>query len=332
MAPNELVAQLKEKIQVGLEFKDKDLVSRPEWGSITFDAAQEDLDRIFSVLGHLAILPIEKLTDQAVRDIQSSLDQVIQTFEAIDKFSIEVSNPPQTRDSLVQQVHQRADQFYTHASPWIPFLAYERGDVEKNIAALTESVEEAKSLIAEAKKEVEEQKGEIDGIVTAAREASAAAGAAVFTEDFEKTADALEAEATVWLRRTALFALGTVLLALFVFFFAESGLDTGELIQKSAARLAVLAILFTATVWCGRMYKALLHQEAVNRHRALSLQTFQAFSHAASDNGTKDAVLMEATRAVFGAVPTGFLDKESSRGQGLQIVEFAKRLSEESSS
>ena len=117
-----------------------------------------------------------------------------------------------------------------------------------------------------------------------------------------------------------------------MFFVAEAGLDAGQLLQKSASRLVVLAVLFTTTLWCGRVYKALLHQAAVNRHRALSLQTFQAFSSAATDDATKDAVLMEATRAVFGRMPTGFLDATDSAGpQGVQVVEIAKRLSGEQS-
>jgi hypothetical protein len=110
------------------------------------------------------------------------------------------------------------------------------------------------------------------------------------------------------------------------FFWVETGLDAGAIIQKSAARLAVLAIFFAGTLWCGKIYKALLHQAAINRHRALSIQTFQAFSHAAADDGTKDAVLLEATRAVFGNVPTGFLDGATGGGtSGMQILEIARQ-------
>lgn len=76
-----------------------------------------------------------------------------------------------------------------------------------------------------------------------------------------------------------------------------------------------------------------MHLSTVNRHRALSLQTFQAFSHAASDESTKNAVLMEATRAVFGSVPTGFLDAKAGSSDGdLKIVEVAKTLGTKSSS
>jgi len=97
-------------------------------------------------------------------------------------------------------------------------------------------------------------------------------------------------------------------------------------VQRFGGKLAALVVLFTATLWCGRTYKALKHLSTVNRHRALSLQTFQAFSQAASNDVTKDAVLMEATRAIFGSTATGYLDSKGGAESDLKIVEIAKTL------
>jgi hypothetical protein len=66
--------------------------------------------------------------------------------------------------------------------------------------------------------------------------------------------------------------------------------------------------MLTGTLWCGKCYKALTHLVIVNRHRALGLRTLQAFANAAADAQTKDAVLLEATRSIFGNVPTGYVD------------------------
>lgn len=41
---------------------------------------------------------------------------------------------------------------------------------------------------------------------------------------------------------------------------------------------------------------------------ANALKTFQAFIKAASDDGTRDAVLLETTRSIFALSPTGYLD------------------------
>lgn len=247
-------------------------------------------------------------------------------LELVDHFDIEQENPTKVRDNLLSQIHERADQIYTIASPWISFLAYQQGDVARNIDLLTESVANAQMLVRGAKEAIEARHGEIEEIIIQAREASAAAGAAVFTQDFRKEAETLENRGVRWLIATAALAGVTLIFACFMWLSATELGDGGIIAQRFGGKLAVLIVLFTATLWCGRTYKALMHLATVNGHRAMSIQTLQAFSHAASDVMTKDAVLLEATRAIFGSVPTGFLDGGGS-GSGdrdLKIIELAR--------
>lgn len=331
MASQQAAEALRAEIGKALAFREKKLESRLEWGSITFEKAAPDFKRVFELLSHLSVLPLEYLTDTAVSQIQSESTQVAEVFGRVDKFNIEQSTPTQTRDNLVNEVHGRADQLYTIASPWIPFLAYQKGDVAKNIEALTASVGQAQTLIEGAKTTIKARQSEIEGIITQAREASAAAGAAVFTQDFKNEAGSLDREASKWLLGTAVGASLTLAFAIAVWWFPISGDDTSGVIQRFGGKLAALVVLFTATLWCGKTYKALKHLSTVNRHRALSLQTFQAFSHAASDDATKDAVLMEATRAIFGSTPTGYLESKGGSESDLKVVEIAKTIGSKSS-
>jgi len=326
MATADASIALREKIASGLAFRDKSLEHRSQWGSITFERAAPDFRRVFEILSNLSVLPIESLTDAAVRDIQTEINHAISVFGRIDEFNIEQPNPGQVRDQLVGEAHTRADQLYTIATPWIPYLAYQKGDVAQNIETLTTSITQAQRLTDEAKTAIAKRQSEIDAIITQAREASAAAGAAVFTHDFKNEASSIERAAHKWLIATGVLALVTLVLAVAMWVLPIQGTDTAVVIQRFGGKLAMLVVLFTATLWCGRTYKSLMHLATVNRHRALSLQTFQAFSHAASDDVTRDAVLMETTRAIFGAVPTGFLDSKPSGDQDLKIIEVAKAL------
>ena len=203
-------------------------------------------------------------------------------------------------------------------------MAYQKGDVAKNIESLTASVGQAQTLIEGTKTTIKARQAEIEGIITQAREASAAAGAAVFTQDFKNEAVSLDAQAQRWLYSAAAGAVITLCFAVAIWLVPMAGDDLPSIVQRFGGKLAALAVLFTATLWCGRTYKALKHLATVNRHRAMSLQTFQAFSHAASDDATKDAVLMEATRAIFGSTPTGFLESKGSSEGDLKIIEIAK--------
>lgn len=327
MADNQTTSQLSESIKQTLEFKNKSLVSRSEWGTIKFSNAEHDLQRIFSLLSYLDVLPLEHLTDQAAKQIKQDIDQTRPHLEQIDDFSIEQVNAPQTRDGLINQIHQSADKLYTSASPWIPFLAYQKGDVTSNIEKLSDSVSTANELVHQAKGEIENKAKEIEDIITKAREASAGAGAAVFTKDFDKEATILSDNASKWLIATALLGIATLIIAVLTWFWTPGGLDQGQIWQKVASKFIVLSILLTATLWCGKVYKALMHQSTINRHRALSLQTFQAFLAASSDVQTKDAVLIETTRSIFAQGITGYVESASSSSEpDSRVIEIVKSI------
>jgi hypothetical protein len=85
-------------------------------------------------------------------------------------------------------------------------------------------------------------------------------------------------------------------------------------------------LMLSGTAWCGKIYKALMHQSAIHKLRALDLQTFQAFSHAAADDQTKDAVLLQSTRSIFADAGTGFVDTHSSQDSDLKILEIIKSV------
>ena len=137
----------------------------------------------------------------------------------------------------------------------------------------------------------------------------------------------LNTAAKKWLMATAALAVATIVFSLFLWFFTEPTTDPWQAAQKFGARIAVLVVLFTATLWCGRNYKALMHQSTNNRHRALSLQTFQAFSASASDDATRDAVLLETTRSIFANTSTGYIESSTPQDASTKIIEVGRMAS-----
>ena len=102
-------------------------------------------------------------------------------------------------------------------------------------------------------------------------------------------------------------------------------LTVSEEIEYAGSRLIVFSVLFYALTACVRTYRATRHNVVVNRHRQNALGTFQAFVKAASDDQTKDAVLIKATEAVFAPEPSGYLVKESElRPSASQVLEIFK--------
>lgn len=322
-----LVDDLKSVLETINAHDRKALLQRQKWGEINLNEAKHDFDRVFFITDTLAVLPLNYLTDQTVTQIKQSLDTIEKLFADIDSFSISVDNSTQLRTNFVAQAKQRADHLYTTASQWIPFLAYQKGDVAENVKNLTSAVTEAKSIVVNAKSDIETKQGEIQTIITMAREASAGAGAAVFTKDFAREAERSGKAAKAWLTSTIVLALLAIVVGLVFVFSPQAGLDSGQLVQLLVGKFAILGFIVTATLWCGRIYKAQMHQSVINRHRSLSIQTLQAFANAAADQQAKDAVLMEVTRAVFSSTQTGYIDsQEMHQDASIKVFDIAKAI------
>lgn len=328
MAAREQVGQVQAQLEALERFEIDSLVSRAVWGEMDFEEAREDLERIFHIAAHLRMLPIEKLTTQVLNQTRASLEQAKTVLTQIDGFSITADNAASQRTNLVQEVFQRAEELTTAVSQWIPYLAYVRGDIQANIAGLAKSVEDAKELVDAAKVDIESRAEEMDSILVAAREASAAAGAAVFTKDFQGESDATSDRAEKWLGATIVLTVVALIVAFVILVRPADGDTTPIIIAQTTPRLAILAIVIASALWCGKVYKALLHLSTLNRHRALSLQTFQAFSKAASDDVTRDAVLRETTRAIFSTQSTGLIEPDSDGAGSTQIIDVARRITD----
>ena len=184
-----------------------------------------------------------------------------------------------------------------------------------------------KTRLDEVETYAKEKQNEVEKIADAARQASARAGAAVFAHEFDGEAKKLAVSSRLWLLVVALFAVCTVAAAIRSFFWPLLPDDASSwaTLRHVVAKVSVIAVLFTGTVWCGRIYRAIRHQSSVNKHRALSLRTFQAFVQAADDPATRDAVLMAATRSIFANTPTGLVDERSaSQDTSVSVLEMGK--------
>lgn len=320
---------LKKQLHSITKHADTEFVSRPdEWGRINFEKARPDIDLALSIGRDLLELPVEFLTDNAAFQMISLIPNVAQLLDRIDEFSIEGrGDPGSNRDQLCAELHQATEQLQEIAGPAIPYLAFRRGDITENIARLESTLSDARKTYDDAEEWVVGKKAEVEGTARAAREAAASVGVATFTQEFDREAKDLNTRSVKWLVAAALFGIATVVVAIGSYFWPSVSVEAGawETLRNAVSKVTVIAILFTSTLWCSRIYRALIHQATVNRHRALSLKTFRAFVEATEDEYVRDAVLMAATKAIFGTVPTGLVDQRSGGEEpAVNFVEFGK--------
>jgi len=90
-------------------------------------------------------------------------------------------------------------------------------------------------------------------------------------------------------------------------------------------RLIIFSTLFIAIGFCIKMYRANKHNQILNKHRQNALNTFETFIKSSNDDkGTKDAILLEVTRTIFGNQNTGFNNNENEADSYSKIVEIVK--------
>lgn len=326
MAQEEAIKQFLATCETCTALSVDEIVRNPDWGKINFEESRKDIERLQAMLNHFKVLPLELLPDQAMNQLNQHAKPTETALNAFSDFTIEQENPTQVRNSLVQQLKGAVDQFYMTGHIWIPYLAYQRGDVQRNIDELSKSVKDANKLVEKTKSEIESKHSEINSIIGAAREASASVGVAHFTGDFTEEATNLSTAAKNWLIATGVLA-GVTFVAAWIMIFngIPSNATTAQVVQHATSKIVMLGLLFTATIWAGRIYKATMHQATVNKHRANALKTFQAFVKAADDDAARDAVLMETTRSIFALASSGYLDEPTTQQEGgVKIVEMVK--------
>jgi hypothetical protein len=84
-------------------------------------------------------------------------------------------------------------------------------------------------------------------------------------------------------------------------------------------RAITITVLLTGLIFSLRNYAAASHNRVVNKHRQTALSTFEVFVLSTADEQTKNAVLLQATQAIFSPQPSGYLKSENEVSQVPQV-------------
>jgi len=307
--------------------KGKDLIHRTEWGEINFEMAETDVKSVIHMALDLCSLPIELLPDSVLTQGSDTAERLMQHLQQLDGFSLTVGGDINNRrNDLINRIHQAADEFSRTVGLWIPYLSYHRGDAEENIKKLNQTISTVEEQGKEHLLKLSKSNNEARQLIENIKSTSAEAGVAVFTQDFSDESIKNDATAKKWLAVTIAMAIVTMIV-LTIFYRQSLGITAGstlaQIVPILGCRILIVSFLFTITVWCGRMYKAMRNQALQNRHRALGLKTFRAFADAAADTQTRDAVLRETTHTIFSSTPTGLISDNGSGDADSNIVQIA---------
>ena len=331
MADSSHVDQLKKMCRQIGEFKPDSsrLIKRAEWGEVTFESIENQVELVFWLVEQLNQLPIQVVPDQNIIDLTSRLQRMSQHFSRIDQFKISSRDSLSLHHQIARDFKQEFDQFMMAIGLWIPLLAMKAGDFESLTAKMREFSVQGDKVIEELLKKAKSSREEVESIVQTARATAGEAGAAEFTHEFRKEAEAAEKRAKLWLLPACSLAFLALGLS-FLLIFGLLGKNPTTMIEAAyglGGRVIAILVLFYAAIWSGRLVLANFHLASLNRHRAVSLQTLQAFHKAAEDKAAKDAVVLEAARAVYENVPSGYIGHAESDRGSTRMLEIVRSIS-----
>ncbi len=250
--------------------------------------------------------------------LRSLVRELRQFAEQVESFSFRSNHNKDHRDAIQGDLRSATMRLVNEYGSLAAIWALQRssspsGQARRELEKMGQVAEEMGSLREEALKTAE-------GI----RQAAAESGAEIFTKEFDAEARKCAGEGKDWVRGAAWMAGVTVLIVLLLVLFDKPSTTGWESLYGIGTRFFGLSVLFYAIVWCGRMGLAKAHLSSVNRHRALSITTLVAFRGAAKSEQAKDAVTIEAARAVYGHVPTGLVTKDVSEGPASRTLEVMR--------
>lgn len=332
MADVETTQQLLAACEMIGEFKPRkeELIRRRQWGDINFEMIVGEIETVFWFAEEMKNLPVNIIPNGIVTNATQRLTNIHGILAEIDRFSLS-GQPEAARDDISNRLKGELENAISHIGLWLPLLALRAGEIENWAGRMRNINAEATATMEETRSRIEADLKEIEEIKQAARAAAGEAGAAEFTREFRDEAGAVETRGRWWLIPTAAFGAAALGMAglIILGLLGEPPSNAWEAVYNTGGRFIAIAVLFYAAAWSGRIVLANMHLASVNKHRAISLQTLQAFLKSAEDPVARDAVVLEAARAVYENVPSGYIGRHTSQPGGnsriLEIIKNANR-------
>jgi hypothetical protein len=296
--------------------------------SLDFRNGVPVFERTLRLFRDLKEANLDNIPLNILAQLKQSAEEAIVAFQQIQQFNpAGQNNPAQVRDQLISKIE---DQYHNHFARITPIIAYSvrKGTdfelLERNARTTLDELQRirtdiersGKTLVAEAQASLEQ-----------VRRAAAEVGVAQHAVHFKEEAGRHKQNSTIWLIATGIMAavaLGYGVWNVWYYMTYVVEYTIGQAVQVAIAKLVIFGVLSYAVVWCGRTYRAQMHNYVINQHRQNALSTFETFVKAASDVHVKDAVLMQATQSIFSPQHSGFMEREITSDGSPKMVEIVR--------
>ena len=307
----------------------KELV-RSDLGTANFEEGVPLLKMTVALFKDLRSLDSRVLPLEILRQIDRRAESTLNWLEEVRSFNLNQSDPTGRRDSFLHQLESDYETHMSQLGVYISYLLVKQTDFNALDAAARDKMRELDEFTAGTRAEQDRIRQQMDAALLSVRAAAAEAGVGQQSIVFEGQVDTDTDTVNRWLGAViGLGALSVVAVGWLLFAWAPSAETTGEIVREIGGRFTVLTLVAFALGFTVRQYSSSKHNQTVNRHRQNALRTFETFVSAADDKETKDAVLLEATRAIFAPQPSGFLRSGREPDSPSTMIEVIRRIGSE---
>jgi len=268
------------------------------------------------------------LSDSKRQSVLNALDDVINQFVEMETFDPKSANPWDQINNTVTNFNHRYNGFYEIvASPLQAFLGNKAYSKELS----GQFGKQAKAGLAEIRR----VKAEIEKVQQDVNQAAEAAGeiaSVAYTASFASQADEHKISASSWLKGLIAGSILGLFLALTIIVelvrsIRDDGFSPGT--ESYVFKLSILAFIYLGLRFIIKNYSAHQHLYIVNKQRANTLATMEAFRTSALSDNAKDEILLAAVGAAYSQQQSGFITTKEGAGSDdsdiLEVVRSAVR-------
>lgn len=293
--------------------------------TLTFEVGAETFDRVFFFLGRLNAKSLVLVPPDSFEAIARFVQKMGSKLGEIQSFSTANGEPLRIRNAIIAGID---DEFrnLTREHPMV-MLAVLPTSLEDSdeVETLRLRVKEFDDFTAKSRLALGDQIKSAEEIVNTLREASGKVAVKKYSEYFDTEAKNAGGAARQWLWATV--TVGVMLfgvLGSLVFLWNPEDRSPSQLVQSGGAKVALFTVGFYLLSWCGRNYKALRHIYVVNKHRANTLNSMEAYANAVNKQDVRDAILIQASAAIFAQASTGFIPDQSDSPSSPTVLEIIR--------